>query len=84
MTHLTITLPETVKAYIDQQIASEHYSTADEFLTALIEQEQMRQAKQKVNAMLRSPLQTDKTIEVTDEWWEQQRQQLTEQLPPPV
>jgi antitoxin ParD1/3/4 len=82
MTYLTIALPEAMKDYVDRQVASGVYSTADEFLTALIEQEQERQAKQKVNAMLRSTLQKNKTVEATDEWWEQQRQYLTEQLPP--
>ncbi|WP_373545333.1 type II toxin-antitoxin system ParD family antitoxin [Chamaesiphon sp.] len=97
MTYLTIALPEAMKDYVvvaspveNRQVASGVYSTADEFLTALIlhrrgyanEQEQERQAKQKVNAMLRSTLQKNKTVEATDEWWEQQHQYLTEQLPP--
>ncbi|WP_295620821.1 type II toxin-antitoxin system ParD family antitoxin [Chamaesiphon sp. GL140_3_metabinner_50] len=84
MTYLTIALPEAAKAYIDRQIASGHYGTADEFLTALIEREQERQAKQKVNAMLRSTLQKDRTVEATDKWWEQQRQDLKDRLPPQV
>jgi antitoxin ParD1/3/4 len=80
MTHLTITLPEAVKDYIDRQVSDGIYSTADDFLMALIEQE--RQAKQKVNAILRSTIQNSKTIEAIDDWWEQQLQYLTEQLPP--
>lgn len=84
MTYLTIALPEAMKDYVDRQVASGIYSTADEFLTALIEQEQERQAKQKVNDMLRSTLNKNKTVEVTDEWWEQQHQYLTEQLPPQI
>jgi Arc/MetJ-type ribon-helix-helix transcriptional regulator len=84
MTYLTIVLPEAAKAYIDRQISSGNYDTADEFLTALIEREQERQAKQKVNAMLRSTLQKDCTIEATAEWWEQQQQALNDRLPPQV
>ena len=81
MTYLTIALPEAAKAYIDQQISSGTYNTVDDFLTALIEQEQERQAKQKVNAMLKSTLQKNQTIEATDEWWDQQRQVLAEKFP---
>ena len=77
MTYLTIALPEAMKDYVDRQVSSGVYSTADEFLTVLIEQEQERQAKQKVNAMLRSTLQKNKTVEATDEWWEQQHKYLT-------
>jgi Arc/MetJ-type ribon-helix-helix transcriptional regulator len=61
MTYLTIALPEAAKAYIDRQISDGNYNTVDDFLTALIEREQERQAKQKVNAMLRSTLQTDRS-----------------------
>jgi antitoxin ParD1/3/4 len=67
MTYLTIALPESVKAYVDVQISRGNYGSADEFLTALIEREQERQAKQKVNAMLRSTLQKNRTIEATVE-----------------
>jgi hypothetical protein len=78
MTYLTIALPEAMKDYVvgvaspveNRQVSSGVYSTANEFLTVLIlhrrgyanEQEQERQAKQKVNTMLRSTLQKNKTI----------------------
>ena len=91
MTYLTIALPEAVKYYIvrvaspffeNRQISSGTYSTPDEFLTALVEQEQERQAKRKVNALLKSTLGKNQTVEATDEWWQQQRQQLINNLPP--
>jgi Arc/MetJ-type ribon-helix-helix transcriptional regulator len=84
MTYFTIALPESAKAYVDRQISDGNYSSVDEFLTVLIEQEQDRQAKQKANAMLRSTLQKNQTIEATDEWWEEQRKSLSESLPPQV
>ena len=57
------------------------YTTVDDLFAALIEQAQERQAKQTVNAILRSTLQKNKTIVVTDDWCEQQRHRLSEQLP---
>ena len=84
MTHITITLSEAVKDYIDRQVSDGTYTTADEFLMALIEQEQERQAKQKVNDLLRSTLQKNKMIEATDDWWAKQHQHLTDQLPPQI
>ena len=79
MTHLTITLPDTAQAYIDEQLASGTYNTADELLTSLIIQEQKRQAKQKLNDMLRKGLNSGTPIEATDEWWEQKRAKLSQQ-----
>jgi hypothetical protein len=66
----------------NRQISSGTGSTSDEFLTALVEQEQERQAKQKVNALLKSTLGKDRTVEATDEWWQQQRQQLIDSFTP--
>jgi Arc/MetJ-type ribon-helix-helix transcriptional regulator len=77
MTYLKIALPEAAKDYIDRQISSGTYNTPDELLTALVEQEQERQAKQQVNVLLKSTLGKNQTVEATDEWWQQQRQQLT-------
>jgi antitoxin ParD1/3/4 len=81
MTQLTISLPESAQAYIDEQVANGNYVSADVLLADLIEQAQERQAKLKVNTLLRSTIQQNKTIEATDEWWEQQRTQLQQSLP---
>jgi antitoxin ParD1/3/4 len=82
MTYITLALPEAIKDYIDRQVSSGAYSSADEYLTALIEREQEHQAKQKINSLLKSTLQKNKMIEATDEWWDQQHRLLSEQLPP--
>jgi len=82
MTQLTIFLPDAAQAYIDQQIATGQYTTAEEVLLALIDQEQQRQAKQTLNAMLRSSLEKGNPITATDEWWEAKREQLLQHSPP--
>jgi antitoxin ParD1/3/4 len=68
MTQLTISLPESAQAYIDEQVANGNYVSADVLLADLIEQAQERQAKLKVNTPLRSTIQQNKTVEATDEW----------------
>jgi antitoxin ParD1/3/4 len=82
MTQITITLPESAQAFIDEQIANGTYSSPDLLLADLIAQAQERQAKLKVNSLLRSTIQQNKTVEATDEWWEQQRHLLQQSLPP--
>jgi Arc/MetJ-type ribon-helix-helix transcriptional regulator len=81
MIQLTISLPESAQAYIAEQIANGNYGSADVLLADLIEQAQERQAKLKVNTLLRSTIQQNKTVEATDEWWAQQRTQLQQSLP---
>jgi len=42
MTDLTVSLPETLTAYLQEQIASGHYDTADDYIQALIQQDKAR------------------------------------------
>jgi antitoxin ParD1/3/4 len=82
MPQLTISLPEAAKAYIDEQVANGHYSSADMLLADLIEQAQLHQAQVQVNQLLRSTIQQNQTVEATDEWWDGQREQLRQSLSP--
>jgi Arc/MetJ-type ribon-helix-helix transcriptional regulator len=47
-----ITLPESAKAFIDEQIANGSYSGADVLLADLIAQAQEHQVKLQVNSLL--------------------------------
>jgi antitoxin ParD1/3/4 len=42
--------------------------------------ENKRQAKQKLNAMIREGLNSGESIEATPEWWERQREKLLQSL----
>jgi antitoxin ParD1/3/4 len=90
MTQLTLALPDRAQAYIDAQIASGHYATANEVLIALIEQAQAQeenaaqngpehlqiQSRSHLNTLLTEGLESGEAIEVTDQWWEEKRQLL--------
>jgi antitoxin ParD1/3/4 len=73
MTQVTISLPESAKAFIDEQIASGQYGSADLMMADLIAQAQERQAKIKVNGLLKGVLEKNETVEATDEWWDKRR-----------
>jgi antitoxin ParD1/3/4 len=81
MTQVTISLPESAKAFIDEQIASGQYGSADLMMADLIAQAQERQAKIKVNGLLKATLEKNGTVEATDEWWEEQRERLVQVNP---
>lgn len=80
MTTLNISLPESMRAFIDEQIAKGGYSTASEYIHHLIWQEQKQAAQIKLEAMLLEGLDSGEPIEVTDEWWENKRAELVERL----
>ena len=56
MTQFTIALPDMAQDFIDEQLANGCYATVDEVVIALIVAEKKRQAKQKLNGMIREGL----------------------------
>ena len=73
MTTLNISLSESMRAFIDEQITKGGYSTASEYIRHLIWQEQKQAAQMKLEAMLLEGLDSGEPIEITDEWWESKR-----------
>lgn len=81
MTTLNISLPEAMRAFIDSEVAKGGYSTASEYIRDLIRQAQKKAEEQKLEAMLLEGLDSGEAIEVTDEWWEKKRAQITQRFP---
>ena len=48
MATLNISLPEPMRAYVDQQVAQGGYSTASEYIRQLVREDQKRAAKQRL------------------------------------
>jgi antitoxin ParD1/3/4 len=91
MTNLTIALPDSAQAYINAEIASGRYQSAEEVVAALIECAQEGQieeadrhtpkhltvtSREHLDMLLREGMESGDTIEVTDEWWVAKRQHL--------
>ena len=78
MTTLNISLPDSMRTFIDEQIAQGGYSTASEYIRDLIRQAQKQAAKEKLDSLLIEGLESGKSIEVTDSWWQEKQQRLVE------
>jgi antitoxin ParD1/3/4 len=52
MSTINISLPESMKVYIDEQIAKGGYGTVSEFFRDLIRQDQKRKAKEHLETLL--------------------------------
>ena len=76
MTTLNISLPESMRAFIDEQITQGGYSTASEYIRDLIRQAQKQVAQEKLDSLLLEGLESGKSIEVTDEWWQEKQERL--------
>ena len=76
MTTLSISLPNAMRALIDQQVAEAGYSTASEYIRQLVRKDQKRAAQQRLETLLMEGLDSGKRIEGGDEYWVQKRAKL--------
>jgi antitoxin ParD1/3/4 len=79
MTSLNISLPETMRAFIQEQINTGGYSTASEYVRQLIRAAQKRAADQRLEALLLEGLDSE-AHEMTREDWDDIRLAVQEGL----
>lgn len=77
MTTLNVSLPETMRAFIEEQVASGGYGTASEYVRALVRDAQKREAEAQLEAKLLEALEQP-AHELTPERWEDVRRRARE------
>jgi antitoxin ParD1/3/4 len=80
MTTVNISLPDTMRDFINEQVAKGGYSTTSEYIRQLIRQEAERVAQARLEALLLEGLDSGEPIEISDDWWQQKRMQLLEKI----
>ena len=73
---LNISLPQSLKDYVEHQVQEGGYSTPSEYLRDLLRQDQKRRVEEKLEALLLDGLNSGEPIEVSEEYWENKRRQL--------
>jgi len=79
MTTMNISLPESMKEFIDEQVRKDGYGTVSEYLRALVRAEQKRQAEQRLYDLLLEGLNSPRS-EMTGADWEDIRREVRERL----
>lgn len=80
MTTFNISLPDSMRVFIDEQVKQKGYSTASEYIHHLIRQEQEREEQKRLEVLLLEGLESGELIEINDQWWENKRSQLLQRL----
>ena len=80
MTFLNITVPESVRTWIDEQVAKGGYETPSEFLCALLSDAQKRQAQDRLESLLLEGLDSGPPTEMTSDDWDRLKQRARERL----
>ena len=68
MESMNISLPEPLKQFVDNQIASGRYSSVSEYVRELIRDDEKRKADERLEALLLEGLQGDEATLTADDW----------------
>ncbi len=80
METMNISLPETMKQFIEEQVSAGGYSSVSEYIRALVREEQKRKAQEQLEALLVEGLESGKPTEMTDEEWNEIRKESLARL----
>ena len=70
MQTMNISLPDTMKHFIDAQVAAGGYSSASEYVRALVRDEQKRQARVRLETLLLEALDSGDPTAMTKADWD--------------
>lgn len=78
MATMNISLPDDLKAFVDEQVATHAYGSTSEYLRELIRQNRRAQAAETLRQLIAEGMASGSAGEVTAETFEQMRKDLRE------
>ncbi|HZO91652.1 MAG TPA: type II toxin-antitoxin system ParD family antitoxin [Chthonomonadaceae bacterium] len=78
MATMNISLPDTMKAFVEAEVAEGGYNTASEYFRALVREAQERKARVRLEALLLEGLQSGAATPMTEDDWEDIRREVRE------
>ncbi len=80
MTTMNISLPESLRRFVETQVANGGYGNTSEYVRALIRDAQKRQAQEKLEELLLEGINSGEATPMTAQDWEDLRQSLRDRL----
>ncbi|WP_026099922.1 type II toxin-antitoxin system ParD family antitoxin [Fortiea contorta] len=80
MKSINISLPDIMRAYVEEQVAQGGYSSVSEYFRELVRQDQKQRAKERLETMLLDGLNSGDTTEMTATDWEDIRQAVLQRM----
>jgi antitoxin ParD1/3/4 len=80
MKNMNISLPDSMRAYVEEQVNSGGYSTVSEYFRELVRQDQKRKAQERLETLLLEGLDSGAATPMTLEDWKDIRQAVRERI----
>lgn len=71
MTSVTISMPESLKQFLDQEVETKGYGNVSEYIRGLLREAQAKSADAKLQALLLEGLSSGPATEVSEEFWKE-------------
>ena len=73
---MNVSLPDRLKAFVDERVKRDGYSTSSEYVRELIRADRIRRAERQLADLLRAGLESGKGIAATRAYWAKKRKAL--------
>jgi antitoxin ParD1/3/4 len=80
MKSINISLPEEMRVYVEEQVASGGYSTTSEYIRQLIRQDRQQKAEKQLEKLLLEGLNSGEATPMTAEDWTEIRQAVKNKI----
>ncbi|RUL97419.1 ribbon-helix-helix domain-containing protein [Rhizobium chutanense] len=80
MATVTISLPDSLKAFVESQMASKGYGNVSEYFRGLVRDAQVRENEARLEALLLEGLASGDAVEATPAFWNDLRKEAAELL----
>lgn len=69
LTNMNVSLPDTLKDYVEEQVAVGGYGTSSEYLRELIREDKKRKAQEHLETLLIEGLESGEPVPVGPDFW---------------
>lgn len=80
MASLNISLSDSTRRFVEEQVALGGYSNDSEYIQYLVQQDQKRVNQKQLETLLTETLESDELTYMTDEWWQEKRSQILQKI----
>ena len=80
MKSMNISLPDSIRTYVEEQVDSSGYSTVSKYFRELVRQDQKREATERLETLLLEGLDSGTATLIITKDWEDIRQALRERI----